>query len=487
MFGAIIRVWAGVCLAIVFAQSLPLFFALLVGDHASVLAFTLSMAVEVFFAVSILLAVSSHQVNPGSGEGIFFTALLFLTLPVLLGLPFILGNFVGLAEGLFEGMSAATTSGASLLNFDKIPIAIKFWRAVADWIGGTLFLLCAMVVIGPLRIGGLYVPRLTGAIGTGSINAQTGTLAGMQVQASLGRRFSQAAKFFLPVWGIVTVCCIFLLTISGASPLEAVLLGLTTIVTSGSFGYVIYNDLSLTTEIVLAIPMLLGAISFPLLWSLATMSRPSRHARQECREFFLVLIAVVLTVFFAGHVAYQWDMSGAWRAVLSGINILTSTGLPTEHLLTLPIIMVLTFATIGGCSLSTASGLKIFRFGILLRGIFEQIYIIVNPSAVHPVQYGKTLVDEGRMASIQLYFVMLVVVTFLGALGLALSGLNAQNALLMAFAAVNGVLSVTLTPELVGLVNGSDGVMAVLSCVMLLGRIDLVLFIMLFSRSYWRG
>jgi len=112
--------------------------------------------------------------------------------------------------------------------------------------------------------------------------------------------------------------------------------------------------------------------------------------------------------------------------------------------------------------------------------------LTMNPNSIEKVYYGGQVVDEDRLNAIRVYFVMLVIITFIGAFLLALSGLDAETALIMSFGAINGMLSVGLPPEVVGQVNDSDPIMATLSVMMLLGRIDILMFIMLFSRTYWR-
>lgn len=486
MFAAIIRVWAFVLLTLVGLQLIPLILALGYGDISTSQSFMAAMGMEIFLAIAILLAVARRHANPMPGEGIFFTALIFTTFPVFLGLPFVIEKQIGFAEGYTEGMSAITTSGGTLLQFERLNIPLKLWRAICDWFGGTLFLLVALVVLGPIKMGGLYSPRLTGAIGTGSINAQMGTMAGLEAQASLGNRFYQAAKYFVPIWLFLTAAGIFLLAFSGASPLEALIIGLSSIVTAGTFGVYLHPDISLLSEFTISMMMLIGALSFPLIWAVINGSRLTQIYRWELYDFLRVLGIACLVVAISHYVLLDASIEVVAYVLMNAINIISTTGFVSEELNTIPVILALTFATIGGCSLSTASGLKIFRVGILVRSAHAQVKLTMNPNSVEKVYYGGQVVDDDRLNAIRVYFVMLVIITFLGAFMLALSGLNAEQAMIMSFGAINGMLSVGLPPELVDQVNGSDAIMATLSVMMLLGRIDILMFIMLFSSTYWR-
>ncbi len=486
MFAAIIRVWAFVLLTLVVLKTIPLSLSLGYGDHDTSRSFMTAMAIEVFFAIAILLAVARRQANPMAGEGIFFTALLFATMPIFLGMPFVLEKQIGFAEGYTEGMSAMTTSGGTLLKFDQLNIPLKAWRAICDWFGGTTFLLVALVVLGPMKMGGLYSPRLTGAIGTGSINAQTGTMSGLEAQASLGNRFFQAAKYFVPIWLMLTAAGIFVLAFSGASPLEAFIIGLSSIVTAGTFGVYLHADISILSEFTISLMMLIGSLSFPVIWATMIGARLTHIYRSELSDFLRVLVIACFAVGVSHYVVLDGSLEVVAYIVMNAVNIISTTGFVSEELSSIPVILALTFATIGGCSLSTASGLKIFRVGILFRSAFAQVKLTMNPNSIEKVYYGGQVVDEDRLNAIRVYFVMLVIITFIGAFLLALSGLDAETALIMSFGAINGMLSVGLPPEVVGQVNDSDPIMATLSVMMLLGRIDILMFIMLFSRTYWR-
>ncbi|HCJ62371.1 MAG TPA: hypothetical protein DHV49_06575, partial [Alphaproteobacteria bacterium] len=104
MFAAIIRVWAFVLLTLVGLQLIPLILALGYGEISTSQSFMAAMGMEIFLAIAILLAVARRHANPMPGEGIFFTALIFTTFPVFLGLPFVIEKQIGFAEGYTEGM-----------------------------------------------------------------------------------------------------------------------------------------------------------------------------------------------------------------------------------------------------------------------------------------------------------------------------------------------------------------------------------------------
>ncbi|MCY1506521.1 Trk system potassium uptake protein TrkI [compost metagenome] len=143
---------------------------------------------------------------------------------------------------------------------------------------------------------------------------------------------------------------------------------------------------------------------------------------------------------------------------------------------------------VGGCSGSTAGGIKIFRFQvawILLKASMTQL---IHPRAVIKQQYNGHRLDEEIVRSILAFSFFFTVTIAAIALGLALLGLDWMTSLTGAAAAVSGVgpgLGEIIGPS--GTFAGLPNAAKWLLCVgMLIGRLEIITVLVLFMPAFWR-
>ena len=144
---------------------------------------------------------------------------------------------------------------------------------------------------------------------------------------------------------------------------------------------------------------------------------------------------------------------------------------------------------IGGCSGSTAGGTKIFRlqlFGTLLK---EQLRRAVHPNITIASTYeGKQVKAEVVTAMVAYFFVMIMSLIIL-TLGLSLTELDLISSLTGASTALMNV-----GPGLGDIIGPTgnfssltDGAKWLLCAGMILGRLEFLTILTLFTASFWRG
>ena len=143
---------------------------------------------------------------------------------------------------------------------------------------------------------------------------------------------------------------------------------------------------------------------------------------------------------------------------------------------------------VGGCTGSTAGGVKIFHFQILMAVARVQIRRLFHPHGVFVARYGRKPVPDAVLASV-LSFLLLYVLSFTAfSLVLALLGLDLTTALSGAATALANVgpgLGATIGPA-GNFSTLSDPAKWVLSLAMLMGRLELFTVLVLFAPSFWR-
>jgi trk system potassium uptake protein TrkH len=173
-------------------------------------------------------------------------------------------------------------------------------------------------------------------------------------------------------------------------------------------------------------------------------------------------------------------------------SIFTTTGYATEDYqlwgpAAVPVFFFLT--VIGGCSGSTAGGMKIFRLQLSLIILREQTIKLIHPRAVICRRYNGQLVgDDILISAVAFSFVFLVTLAVLTLL-LTFLGLDFITAL-------SGIAqSMTSTGPGLGPIIGPagnfqtlpEGAKLLLCGGMVLGRLEFLSLLVLFSPVFWRG
>jgi trk system potassium uptake protein TrkH len=149
--------------------------------------------------------------------------------------------------------------------------------------------------------------------------------------------------------------------------------------------------------------------------------------------------------------------------------------------------MVAYFA--GGCTGSTSGGIKIFRFCVLGSVAHWQIRHLVHPHRVQPPTYNGKAISDEVVRSVLSFFVFYIASFAFLSIAISAFGLDLV-ASMSAVAQALGNTGPGLTPQIGPVGNYAllpDGAKWVLSLAMLLGRLELLTIIILFSPTFWRG
>jgi len=144
---------------------------------------------------------------------------------------------------------------------------------------------------------------------------------------------------------------------------------------------------------------------------------------------------------------------------------------------------------IGGCAGSTACSVKIFRYQLLFAAIYTQIRRIHAPSGVFVTRFAGRPVEEETLSSIMVFFVVFMLSLGGLAVALSLTGLDFITALSAAATAVANIgpgLGPTVGPA-GNFATLNDLAKWLLSFGMLVGRLELMVVLTLFTAQFWRA
>ena len=175
----------------------------------------------------------------------------------------------------------------------------------------------------------------------------------------------------------------------------------------------------------------------------------------------------------------------------NSISILTGTGYVTGKFdqwgsFSLFYFLILMF--IGGCAGSTTCGIKIFRLQILFLFLKTQIKKLIYPNSIYLVNYNNQKIADGFVNSVILFIFSYLLIFFLVAIMLSITGLDFLSAISGAATAISNVgpgLGEMIGP------NGNFSEVSeiskwILSFAMLVGRLEIFAVLVLFLPSFWR-
>jgi trk system potassium uptake protein TrkH len=429
-----------------------------------------------FVSGALLLSGYTSRRHRANGiELLLIMVLYWSLLPVIAAIPFIGATQIdGLVAAYFEAVSALTTSGASVLSVPQAEATpILLWRAALSWLGGLWTLVFAVAVLAPFGIGGITL------IGS--------PLLQHEENAPLSSRLGRPLRLILPVYLMFSVLGVIALTVFGSPLVEAFCLALSAISTSGMS----VHEQSLATLLsgggqgVMALLCLIGSISVPMLMVL-TLGREARSAFQmtELRVFVILIVA------YAGISILVLPNSGGLSALLQSISLHSTAGfnfLPQGSLAAWPIVWVMMPVLIGGMALSTSGGVKVMRAIILAKDLGSEVGKLSYPSSVHPLSLeGRPLQDRDFNAA-WAYMAIFILFISMGVLLLGVFGTTLADAWPIVLGALTNSLAVAGHLDMpLGFAAMPDALQITIALLMIAGRIELLILMVLFTSSFWR-
>ena len=394
-------------------------------------------------------------------------------------LPLMLIAHISYTDAVFETMSGITTTGSTVLTgLDSMSPGILIWRSMLQWLGGIGFIGMAVAILPLLRVGGMRL---------------------FQTESSdwgekVMPRSHMAAKYLLLVYVAITLLGVLAYWAAGMEPFDALNHAMTSISTGGYST----SDSSLAhwpqpavhwTAVVL---MLLGGMPFMLYVAFVRGNRQALFRDHQVRGFigFLLLTWLVFGTWLWLNSDYAW--LDAVRVVAVNVtSVVTTTGFALGDYTTWGSFAVLLFfylTFVGGCSGSTSGGLKIFRFQVAYVLLKANLMQLVHPRAVIKQQYNNHNLDEDIVRSLITFSFFFTITIGVLALALTLVGLDWVTALTGAATAVCNV-GPGLGP-IIGPVGNfaslPDSAKWLLTIGMLLGRLEILTVLVLFTRTFWK-
>ncbi len=359
------------------------------------------------------------------------------------------------------------------------------YRQASQWVGGLGIVLLVVAVLPALRVSGL------GLIDAESPGEGIGRIAPKVIDM---------AREFWKVYSVFTVASIVLLFAAGMGIFDAICHALSAISTGGfstrstSIGH--FDSLSIELAIVLI--MFFGATSFGLHSRLRHRKKwEFPHRYQPEFRFYVGLLGIFVLILTAllcrdGLAPLRSLRMAVFNVVTigttGGFGNTTGPGSDGDFAKWSagPQFLLLLLFFIGGCTGSTAGGVKVIRIKIGSAQAVRALRSMRQPRGVFHVRYGKNVFPDLLVERIAGFIVVFGLLSILGTLTLTALGTD----LLSAFTGVVGSLS-NMGPALgeagpsASFVDGySAPARTVLAALMLVGRLEIFPMLLMLIAPY---
>lgn len=443
-------------------------------------AFVLSLLATAFGGmVLIALSPAAKSFELDRRQGFLLTALAWFILPAFGALPLV-GYGLTFADAYFEAVSAMTTTGSTVMTgLDATAPSVLLWRSLMQAIGGVGVIVLGIIMMPFLRVGGMQLFH---------------TESSDTSEKIVAKAFDLAAWIF-GIFMLLTALCGGAYHALGMDWFDAVNHALTTISTGGfsthdaSFAY-FENEALMWAA---AVFMLAGALPFVAFIRFARGKFGAALSDIQLRGFLVFLASTILLVALTrtvrAGVALEESLAAA---AFNVVSVVTTTGYASEDYqlwgpFAIGVFFILTF--VGGCSGSTAGGIKIYRFQILGRLAVAHLTRIISPNRVHPVLYHDRRVEDDVAFAILSFLVVLLFSLIVSTFLLAWLGVDLLTALTGSATALANV-----GPGLGDVIGPAgnfqplpDSAKWILSFMMILGRLEFFTILVLVTPAFWRS
>ncbi len=466
--------------------AVPLGVSLAVGDGAH-LAFGAEMALTIVVGAALWAMSQRFRRELQARDGVLLVVLAWTVLPVFAAIPLqayfeSVGRPISWTDAYFEAVSGLTTTGATVLTgLDDLPASINIWRTFLQWLGGLGILILAVAILPMLGVGGSQLFRAEAA--------------GPLKDAKLTPRITETAKGLWTVYAVLSLACVTAYWAGGMEPLDAWKHMFSTVSLGGLSSHdasFAYFDSALL-EAIAVVFMLLCSCNFAV-YFLAVRKRSVWVALRdpEAQATMAVMIGSVLlvtAVLVWRHTYDDW-LTALRYAAFNVVSIASTTGYATTDYLQWPVfppILMLLLSGMATSAGSTGCGIKMIRVILLVKQTRRELTRLIHPRAVRPVTIGGAPVGNDVIFAV-LGFMLVYGVTLIGfVMLLLLSEMPFDEAVGSVVASLHcmgpGLGPTGPAGNYAGL---TDFQKWVLTLAMLVGRVELLSFMVLFTRQFWR-
>jgi trk system potassium uptake protein TrkH len=479
----VLSVLSRIVLAFSPAFLVPLAWAVFLDEQHHALVWAYGFAFTTSFGLILWQTTRRYRRELQAKDGFLLVNLVWTLLPALAAAPLMFTvPDITWTKAYFEAMSALTATGSTALSgLDELPVSVNVWRCFLQLVGGLGIMLLVVAVLPLLGLGGVQLYR-----------AET---PGPMKDTKFTPRISETARGLWGVYAMFSVACMLAYRWAGMSWPDAFMHMCTTMGLGGfsshdaSFGH--WDSHAI--EAVATVFMTLAGVSFMRYFIVIRHRtlRPLTNDR-EIRTYIAILtvsiVAVAILLAAEGVVA---DFPEALRtSAFHVVSVATTTGYASVDYAQWPVFAPVLLMFLGcfvSCAGSTGGGIKLVRMVLLIKQARRELVRIIHPRVVNPVTLGGRVMPPSVMTAVLGYMLIYGAATMGLTMVMLFTGLDIVTAFSAVVATVNNIgpgLGDVGPASNFGVLNNVQ--IWVLTFAMLLGRLELLAVLVLFTGHFWR-
>jgi len=427
----------------------------------------------------ILSRTFAHNHGINYREGFAIVTLGWIAASLFGTLPFIISGYIpSFADALFETVSGFTTTGASILtDVEALPKSLLFWRSLTQWLGGMgiMALFIAIIVGLGVRANQIFRAEVPGPVSN-----------------KISPRIRDTARSLWLTYVVLSGVLFLLLSAFGMDIFDSLCHTFSTMATGGfstknqSIGY--YSSPYIQWTITLF--MFLAGANFALHYMVYKEKTISQYWQDKEFKLYSFIIIVSSMITFLGILHISGGEEKFRAAVFQVVSIITTTGYATADFdLWAPMGkgILLLLMLVGACAGSTSGGIKVGRYLIMLQRAKIELQQMVHPKAMMPLRLGDRVITDALVINVLQFFFIYIFIVLVSTLIMNIMGLDYVSGLTAVLTCIGNI-----GPGfgLVGPTRNfgflSDTAKYLLSLLMLLGRLEIYPFLILFVPQYWK-
>ena len=460
----------------------PIAVALIYHDHSSVFPFLNAAIISsgCGYLMRKIVPSSTKLENLNDikkSEGLFIVATSWVIFALIAAIPYPFYN-LSIIDSLFEATSGITTTGATILTRYDYPQAFMFWRSFTQWLGGMGIIVMFIAILPQFAVAGrqMFFAEAPGP-----------------TEDKFTPRVRNTASILWKLYLGLTLILITALIIAGMPIFDAVCNALSTI-SAGGFSpheYSIMGYQLPSATWIICIFMIIAGTSFNLQFKVIQSKNPLTFFKdEEFRAYFIFII--IMSVLISAFLFYMhnYDISGSIRhSMFQVVSVMTSSGFASVDYTKWTYsaqILLLVAMFFSACASSAAGGLKVARILLVFKVMKNEIEKILHPNAVIQVKHNGNVVNPEVIRQVVIfvlqYFAILAVTA-------AVLTLIEQNHTLGLTSAVSSLGNIGPAFGQIGPMSSFEHLHTsskiILIFNMLVGRLELIPFIVMLNPEFW--
>ena len=412
-------------------------------------------------------------------DGFIIIATAWIFWSIFGALPFWLSRAIpSYIDAFFETVSGFTTTGSTILtDVTALSRGLQFWRCLTHWVGGMGVLVFVMVIVSLEDKNSMHLMRAE--------------VPGPETD-KLVPKARDTAKILYGMYLTLTVMEVVFLLFGGMDLYDSVIHAFSTAGTGGfnnRANSVEYYDSAYIDGVITGFMILFG-INFNMYYLLLLKKVKDVFKNEEVRTYLGIILGSTLMITINILSIYEKPLKAFRYAIFQVASVITTTGMATADFNVWPEFskcILLALMVIGACAGSTGGGMKVSRILIGLKSVKKEMKRLLHPKSINIVKVNDKKVEESTLHGVYVYFIAYIAIFIVSVLLISLNNFDFATTFSSVLTTINNIgPGISGVGPAENFAAFSDFSKIVFCFDMLVGRLEIFPFLMLFSPNLWR-